>query len=67
MKVAVVGAGVSGLAAAHELATSGVSVTVYEKDSFLGGSLARTVAVDGGAGGELVNLDLGFMVFNPFV
>uniref|UniRef100_A0A0E0ML68 Amine oxidase domain-containing protein n=1 Tax=Oryza punctata TaxID=4537 RepID=A0A0E0ML68_ORYPU len=68
MRVAVVGAGVSGLAAAHELATScagGVDVTVYEKEDCIGGSLARTVAVDdGGAGGGLVHLHLGFMPFN---
>lgn len=60
MRVAVVGAGVSGLAAAHELARSGDAlVTVYEKEDYLGGH-ARTVAVDDGA----VHLDLGFMVFN---
>ncbi|KAB8117145.1 hypothetical protein EE612_058809 [Oryza sativa] len=67
MRVAVVGAGVSGLAAAHELATScagGVDVTVYEKEDSLGGSFARTVGVDGGAGGEVVHLHLGFMPFN---
>ncbi|GJN04021.1 hypothetical protein PR202_ga21528 [Eleusine coracana subsp. coracana] len=62
MRVAVVGAGVSGLAAAHELARSGdARVTVYEKEDYLGGH-ARTVAVD--AGGGAVHLDLGFMVFN---
>jgi cyclopropane-fatty-acyl-phospholipid synthase len=66
MRVAVVGAGVSGLAAAHELAKSGagdnVRVTVYEKADYLGGH-ARTVAVGDSAGGT-VSLDLGFMVFN---
>ncbi|KAI5009686.1 hypothetical protein ZWY2020_011823 [Hordeum vulgare] len=66
MKVAVVGGGVSGLAAAHELlAASGggdVRVTLYEQEESLGGR-ARTVAVDDGAGGR-VNLDLGFMSFN---
>lgn len=52
---------------AHELATScagGVDVTVYEKEDCLGGSFARTVGVDGGAGGEVVHLHLGFMPFN---
>ncbi|CAL5087453.1 unnamed protein product [Urochloa decumbens] len=66
MRVAVVGAGVSGLAAAHELARSGgggVRVTVYEKEECLGGH-ARTVAVEDAAGGGTVHLDLGFMVFN---
>ncbi|KAG2636066.1 hypothetical protein PVAP13_2NG420300 [Panicum virgatum] len=63
MRVAVVGAGVSGLAAAHELARSGgARVTVYEKEDSLGGH-ARTVAVEDAAAGT-VHLDLGFMVFN---
>uniref|UniRef100_I1QAP3 Amine oxidase domain-containing protein n=1 Tax=Oryza glaberrima TaxID=4538 RepID=I1QAP3_ORYGL len=62
-RVAVVGAGVSGLAAAHEAARGGggVRVTLYEREDSLGGH-ARTVAVDGDAGP--VDLDLGFMVFN---
>jgi cyclopropane-fatty-acyl-phospholipid synthase len=59
MRIAVVGAGVSGLAAAHELARNGgVRVAVYEKEDCLGGH-ARTVAVDD-AGGT-VSLDLGSM------
>jgi phytoene dehydrogenase-like protein len=62
MRVAVVGAGVSGLAAAHELALGGARVTVYEKEDCLGGH-ARTVAVEDAAAGT-VHLDLGFMVFN---
>ncbi|CAL5416513.1 unnamed protein product [Camellia sinensis] len=57
MRVAVVGAGISGMAAATELAKGGVEVVVYEKEEYLGGH-ARTVTVDG------VDLDLGFMVFN---
>lgn len=57
MKVAVVGAGISGLAAAYELSKSGADVVVYEKEAYLGGH-ARTVNVDG------VDLDVGFMVFN---
>ncbi|PKA60610.1 Protoporphyrinogen oxidase, mitochondrial [Apostasia shenzhenica] len=57
MRVAVVGAGISGLAAAYELAVAGAEVVVYEKEDYLGGH-ARTVTVDG------VDLDLGFMVFN---
>ncbi|GJN31618.1 hypothetical protein PR202_gb20035 [Eleusine coracana subsp. coracana] len=61
MRVAVVGAGLSGLAAAHELARSGCAdVTLYEKENYLGGQ-AKTVAVDDGGTG---NIDLGLMVFN---
>jgi cyclopropane-fatty-acyl-phospholipid synthase len=64
MRVAVVGAGVAGLTAAHELARSsgGVRVTLYEKEHHLGGG-AGTVAVDDDGNGP-VHLDLGFMVFN---
>jgi NADPH-dependent glutamate synthase beta subunit-like oxidoreductase len=42
-KVAVVGAGPSGLAAAHRLADLGVSVTVFEAEDNAGGMLADTV------------------------
>ena len=59
--MAVVGGGVSGLAAAHELLATGgdaVRVTLYEQEDCLGGH-ARTVAV-----GDGVQLDLGFMSFN---
>jgi len=37
MKIAIVGAGIAGLTAAHTLAKAGHAVTVYEKDSFAGG------------------------------
>ncbi|KAI4368428.1 hypothetical protein MLD38_016985 [Melastoma candidum] len=56
-RVAVVGAGVSGLVAAYELASAGVEVSLFEQEDYLGGH-ARTVTLDG------VELDLGFMVFN---
>ncbi len=39
-KVAIIGSGPAGLAAAHELAMHGVQVTVYEAKSELGGMLA---------------------------
>ncbi|XP_020093172.1 uncharacterized protein LOC109713480 [Ananas comosus] len=56
-RVAVVGAGISGMAAAYALAKAGAEVVVYEKEDFLGGH-AKTVAVDS------VDVDLGFMLFN---
>ncbi|PHT39152.1 hypothetical protein CQW23_22725 [Capsicum baccatum] len=46
MKVAVVGAGISGVISAYELAKAGVEVVVYEKENYLGGH-ANTVTVDG--------------------
>lgn len=57
MKVAVVGAGLSGLVAAYTLARAGVHVVVYEKENDLGGH-ARTFSVDG------IDMELGFMVCN---
>ncbi|XP_042405566.1 uncharacterized protein LOC121995859 [Zingiber officinale] len=57
MRVAVVGAGITGLAAAYTLAKAGAEVVVYEKEGYLGGH-AKTVSFDG------ILLDLGFMVFN---
>ena len=45
-RVAVIGAGLLGLAAAYRLAQGGVSVTVYERDAQLGG-LAGTTPLDG--------------------
>ncbi|XP_039159704.1 protoporphyrinogen oxidase, mitochondrial isoform X2 [Eucalyptus grandis] len=45
-RVAVVGAGVSGLAAAHKLKSNGVDVTVYEAEGRIGGKL-RSVSQGG--------------------
>ncbi|WMV48067.1 hypothetical protein MTR67_041452 [Solanum verrucosum] len=42
MKVAVVGAGISGQVAAYELAKSDVKVVVYEKEHYLGGHAKET-------------------------
>ncbi|XP_028769570.1 uncharacterized protein LOC114727032, partial [Neltuma alba] len=56
-RVGVVGAGISGLVCAYELAKAGVQVVVHEKEDYLGGH-SRTVNADG------FDLDLGFMVFN---
>ncbi|KAK1419911.1 hypothetical protein QVD17_29348 [Tagetes erecta] len=58
MRVAVVGAGISGLVSAYVLTKAGAEVVLYEKEDHLGGH-ARTAVVDG------IDLDLGFMVFNP--
>lgn len=60
MRVAVVGAGISGLVSAYVLAKGGVNVVLYEKEDYLGGH-AKTVNADG------VDLDLGFMVFNRVI
>lgn len=57
MRVAVVGAGISGLAAAYTLAKAGAEVVVYEEEGYLGGH-AKTVSFDG------ILVDLGFTVFN---
>ncbi|HBK92774.1 MAG TPA: NAD/FAD-binding protein [Parvularcula sp.] len=60
MRIAVVGSGVSGLAAAW-LLSKAHEVVVYEKDRRLGGH-ANTVEVDTPAGP--VGVDAGFIVFN---
>lgn len=36
MKVAIIGAGLSGLACAHELEKHGIRPTIYERNSFIG-------------------------------
>ena len=46
MKVAVIGAGIAGLATARELGLRGVSAVVFERDGFPGGRVA-TEAIDG--------------------
>ncbi|MGN6472953.1 MAG: FAD-dependent oxidoreductase, partial [Mycobacteriales bacterium] len=53
MSVVVVGGGIAGLAAAHELATAGVTVTVIDASRAVGGKLRVSdvggLAVDEGA------------------
>ncbi|TXJ86139.1 FAD-dependent oxidoreductase [Streptomyces lavendulae] len=56
--VVVVGAGVAGLACAHDLAAAGLGVTVLEADDAVGGRM-RTDRLDG------FTVDRGFQVVNP--
>ena len=60
--VAVVGSGVSGLTAAHELSRSGVQVTLFEAEDRLGGH-AHTQQVRPASGPGLA-LDTAFLVHN---
>ena len=60
-RIAVVGAGVSGLVAARELHLAGHDITVFEANDYLGGH-ANTVSVDTAAGP--VDVDTGFIVLN---
>ncbi len=60
MKIAVVGAGISGLLTAYLLAP-GHDITVYEADSHAGGH-TNTIAVE--LDGEHHQVDTGFIVFN---
>lgn len=55
-RVAVIGGGVSGLAAAYVLAKEGVEVVVYEKENSLGGEL-KTATIDD------TPHDLNYMIF----
>ncbi|MGF0170943.1 hydroxysqualene dehydroxylase [Streptomyces sp. Marseille-Q5077] len=66
-RVAVLGGGVSGLSAAHELAERGYAVTVYEYYDTLGGK-ARSMPVPGTATGGRADLpaEHGFRFFPGF-
>jgi predicted NAD/FAD-binding protein len=61
MKIAVVGAGISGLSCAYRLAGAGLDVTLFEAGGYFGGhSHTVDVTVDGITHG----VDTGFLVFN---
>ncbi|MER7770549.1 FAD-dependent oxidoreductase [Kitasatospora sp. NPDC096140] len=60
--VAVVGSGVAGLTAAHELCRAGVEVELFEAEGRLGGHAHTQRATD--RDGRTVALDTGFLVHN---
>jgi predicted NAD/FAD-binding protein len=61
MKIAVIGAGISGLSCAYRLVQGGAEVTLYEAGNYFGGhSNTVDVTLDGVTHG----VDTGFLVFN---
>ena len=61
MRIAVIGAGVSGLVAAHQLDRAGHDVTVFEAAGYAGGH-TNTIRVD--EPDASLDVDTGFIVFN---
>ncbi|GAA4022648.1 NAD(P)/FAD-dependent oxidoreductase [Actimicrobium antarcticum] len=61
MKIAVVGAGISGLSCAYRLTQSGHDVTLFEANDYFGG---HTHTVDVTLDGQTYGVDTGFLVFN---
>lgn len=61
MKIAVIGAGISGLSAAWRLARNGHEVSLYEAGDYFGG---HTNTVDITVDGKTFGVDTGFLVFN---
>ncbi|WP_426112037.1 NAD(P)/FAD-dependent oxidoreductase [Massilia sp. PWRC2] len=60
-KIAVVGAGISGLACAYRLVQAGFAVTLYEAGAYFGG---HSNTVDVSVDGKRFGVDTGFLVFN---
>ena len=61
MKIAVVGAGISGLSCAYRLVQGGAEVTLYEAGAYFGG---HSNTVDVTLDGSTFGVDTGFLVFN---
>ncbi len=61
MKIAVIGAGISGLSAAWQLSRDGHEVSLYEAGAYFGGH-ANTVDIT--LDGQRFGVDTGFLVFN---
>ncbi len=61
MKIAVIGAGISGLSAAWQLSRQGHDVSLYEAGAYFGGH-ANTVDIT--VDGQRFGVDTGFLVFN---
>ena len=61
MKIAVIGAGISGLSCAYRLVQGGAEVTLYEAGAYFGG---HSNTVDVTLDGQTFGVDTGFLVFN---
>jgi predicted NAD/FAD-binding protein len=60
-KIAIIGTGISGLAAAYALKKAGEDITVFEANNYIGGH-SRTIDID--LGDRIHPVDTGFIVFN---
>jgi predicted NAD/FAD-binding protein len=61
MKVAIIGAGISGLGTAYALHKAGHDITLFEKNHYPGGH-SRTIDIE--TEGQKIPVDTGFIVFN---